>query len=104
MDGFKDWQVVAIIPAAGVGRRMQGESKRKKQKLLLELAGESIFLRSMKALNLPEIEAFFVPVTFHPGKFIFVPVVKKDKIRSLPLYQRSGRGQAGGCRRRSGWW
>jgi 2-C-methyl-D-erythritol 2,4-cyclodiphosphate synthase/2-C-methyl-D-erythritol 4-phosphate cytidylyltransferase len=41
---------------------MQGENKQGKQKLLLELAGETIFLRSMKALALPEIEAFFVPV------------------------------------------
>ncbi|HBR34029.1 MAG TPA: bifunctional 2-C-methyl-D-erythritol 4-phosphate cytidylyltransferase/2-C-methyl-D-erythritol 2,4-cyclodiphosphate synthase [Firmicutes bacterium] len=63
MDGLNDWQVVAIIPAAGAGRRMQGESKQGKQKLLLELAGETIFLRSMKALNLPEIEAFFVPLS-----------------------------------------
>lgn len=54
-----DSQVVAIIPAAGVGRRMGGQTP----KLLRKLAGQEILIRTLKALNIPEIEAFFISVS-----------------------------------------
>ncbi|HBK68657.1 MAG TPA: bifunctional 2-C-methyl-D-erythritol 4-phosphate cytidylyltransferase/2-C-methyl-D-erythritol 2,4-cyclodiphosphate synthase [Firmicutes bacterium] len=62
MNGLLNWQAVAIIPAAGSGRRMRVNGNQEKQKLMLVLEGETIFLRSIKALDIPEIEAFFIPV------------------------------------------
>lgn len=54
--------MVAIIPAAGSGRRMKVQGV-EKPKLLLSLAGEPIFIRTLKALNLSQIEAFFIAVS-----------------------------------------
>ncbi|HHU51067.1 MAG TPA: 2-C-methyl-D-erythritol 2,4-cyclodiphosphate synthase [Firmicutes bacterium] len=54
-----DRQIIAIIPAGGFSRRMGGE----KGKLLLPLRGEPVFSIMLQALNIPEIEAFFIPVT-----------------------------------------
>ncbi|HEY8392995.1 MAG TPA: 2-C-methyl-D-erythritol 2,4-cyclodiphosphate synthase [Capillibacterium sp.] len=62
MSGFDHWQAVAVIPAAGSGRRMQTPGGPARQKLLLPVGGKSIFRRSLEALALPEIEAFFIPV------------------------------------------
>lgn len=57
------WQAVAIIPAAGSGRRMRLPEQTQRQKLLLPLVGKTIFRRTLEALALPEIEAFFIPVS-----------------------------------------
>ncbi|NLM37210.1 MAG: 2-C-methyl-D-erythritol 2,4-cyclodiphosphate synthase [Firmicutes bacterium] len=57
-----EWQAVAIIPAAGSGQRMQRSGESKRQKLLLSIAGKTILRRTMEALALPEIAAFFLPV------------------------------------------
>lgn len=54
-----DRQIIAIIPAGGFSRRMGG----KKGKLLLPLGGEPVLAVTLQALNLPEIEAFFIPVS-----------------------------------------
>lgn len=54
-----DSQVVAIIPAAGAGRRMGGQTP----KLLRKLGGQEILIRTLKALDIPEIEAFFISVS-----------------------------------------
>ncbi|HHW12169.1 MAG TPA: 2-C-methyl-D-erythritol 2,4-cyclodiphosphate synthase [Firmicutes bacterium] len=62
MEKRTDWQVVAIIPAAGSGRRMRTPGQPKTQKLLLPLAGKTILRRTLEALSLPEITAFFLPV------------------------------------------
>ncbi len=63
MSTFTEWQVVAIIPAAGSGRRMRTPEEPAGQKLFLPVGGKSIFRRSLEALALPEIEAFFIPTT-----------------------------------------
>lgn len=60
MDFLKDWQTVAIIPAAGSGRRMNCPGK---QKLLMLLHGQTVLIRTLKALTIPEIEAFFIPAS-----------------------------------------
>jgi len=62
MDGLSAVQIVAIIPAAGSGRRMRIKGGPERQKLLLSLAGKTILRRTLEALALPEIEAFFLPV------------------------------------------
>ncbi|NLW57037.1 MAG: 2-C-methyl-D-erythritol 2,4-cyclodiphosphate synthase [Firmicutes bacterium] len=54
--------MIAIIPAAGSGRRMKAQGE-ERPKLLIPLAGEEIFLRTLKTLNLPAIEAFFIAVS-----------------------------------------
>ncbi len=60
MDSLQDWQTVAIIPAAGSGRRMNCPGQ---QKLLMVLNGQTVLIRTLKALALPEIEAFIIPVS-----------------------------------------
>lgn len=76
MEKKQDWQMVAIIPAAGSGHRMkaQGEAR---DKLLIPLAGEPIILRTLKALNLPAIEAFFIAVSAS-GQERYGPLVKGE--------------------------
>ncbi|HEY8344982.1 MAG TPA: 2-C-methyl-D-erythritol 2,4-cyclodiphosphate synthase [Bacillota bacterium] len=64
-----DRQIIAIIPAGGFSRRMGG----KKGKLLLPLGGESVLAVTLQALNIPEIEAFFIPV----------PEKDKDEIKRI---------------------
>jgi 2-C-methyl-D-erythritol 4-phosphate cytidylyltransferase/2-C-methyl-D-erythritol 2,4-cyclodiphosphate synthase len=63
MSTFTEWQVVAIIPAAGSGHRMRAPEGPARQKLFLLVGGKSIFRRCLEALALPEIEAFFIPAT-----------------------------------------
>ena len=62
MDRMSKVQIVAIIPAAGSGQRMQTPGQPKRQKLLFPLAGKTILRRTLEALALPEIGAFFIPV------------------------------------------
>ena len=62
MDRMSKVQIVAIIPAAGSGQRMRTSGQPKRQKLLFPLAGKTILRRTLEALALPEIEAFFLPV------------------------------------------
>lgn len=62
MSALTNWQVVAIIPAAGSGRRMGTAAGPARQKLFLQVGGVSIFRRSLEGLALPEIEAFFIPI------------------------------------------
>lgn len=62
MSAMTEWQAVVVMPAAGCGRRMRRPEGEVRQKLFLPVGGKSIFRRSLEALALPEVEAFFIPV------------------------------------------
>ncbi len=62
MENRLDWQMVAIIPTAGSGHRMKAQGE-ERDKLLIPLAGEPVLLRTIKALDIPAIEAFFLAVS-----------------------------------------
>jgi len=52
----KEKQTVAVVAAAGAGRRM-GSGR---AKLMREIRGEPVLLLTLKALDIPEIKAFFI--------------------------------------------
>ena len=66
---LREKQAVAIIAAAGTGERM-GSGR---PKLLREIAGEPVLVRTLQGLDLPELEAVFL--LLHPGE--------KEQILSL---------------------
>ena len=72
-------QAVAIVAAAGAGERM-GPGR---PKLLREIAGEPVLIRTLHRLDLPELEAVFL--LLHPGE--------KGKILSLLEYELSTYGR-----------
>lgn len=70
-------QTVAVVAAAGAGRRMVSD----RPKLLHEIGGEPVLLLTLKALALPEIKAFFL---------VLSPTVK-DEVMSLLVEKFPGR-------------
>ena len=89
MDGLAEAQIVAIIPAAGSGRRMQTPGQPERQKLLLPLAGKTILRRTLEALSLPEIVAFFLPVA-PEDRALFAEELKADGFAQEVIFCAGG--------------
>lgn len=80
-------QTVAVVAAAGAGRRMGSD----RPKLLYEIRGEPVLLMTLKALDIPEIKAFFLVLSItgknevihrleekFPGR-VLIPVIGGEK-------------------------
>ncbi len=70
-------QFLAIVPAAGVGRRMQSD----RPKQYLKIAGQTILEHTInKLLSLPQIDKVIVPISPEDGYFASLPLSQNPHV------------------------